>query len=93
MPAKRPLSVETVARLVPAHLPAQKQNGTRRHQVHFWLAASDYQFLQTLAKEEEEPMSRIIRRLIRHLRSSVSDHGVSALSSISRLDGDSRHRK
>src|SRR6185312_12965042 len=51
-----------------ADLAAPKLNGARRHQVHFWLTLNDYQFLQSLARQEEEPMSRIIRRLIRTLR-------------------------
>lgn len=39
-----------------------------RHQLHLWIGEKDYRFLQKLAGSEDEPMSRIVRRLIRQLR-------------------------
>jgi hypothetical protein len=40
----------------------------RRYQVHFWIAERDYRLLRSIAREEEETISRILRRLIRGLR-------------------------
>jgi hypothetical protein len=49
------------------------EKGNRR-QLHVWISVRDYTFLKTLAKEEEEPVTRIIRRLIREMRMrQVSD--------------------
>jgi hypothetical protein len=46
--------------------PARAQ--PHRHQVHFWIGGADYEFLRSLARHEEETISRVLRRLIRELR-------------------------
>lgn len=38
------------------------------HQFHLWIGSDDYSFLEKLAKQEEEPIARIVRRLIRQFR-------------------------
>jgi hypothetical protein len=38
------------------------------HQFHLWIGSDDYSFLEQLAKQEEEPIARIVRRLIRQFR-------------------------
>lgn len=68
MLTKRAVHPQAASASDPADLAGPKMKVARRHQVHFWLALNDYQFLQSLARQEEEPMSRIIRRLIRTLR-------------------------
>lgn len=46
-------------------------NACRRFQVHFWINERDYIFLRTFAQQEDEPMARVMRRLIRNLRSNA----------------------
>lgn len=46
-------------------------NACRRFQVHFWISERDYIFLRTFAQQEDEPMARVMRRLIRNLRSNA----------------------
>ena len=45
----------------------------RRHQLHFWVGHHEYAFLRKLARSDDEPMSRIVRRLIRQLRSTLEN--------------------
>lgn len=40
----------------------------RRHQIHFWLSASDYQFVRDLAEAEDETVTALLRRLIKVMR-------------------------
>jgi len=41
---------------------------SRLIQCHFWLSKEDYTFLQLRAQERDEPVSAILRRVVRHLR-------------------------
>jgi hypothetical protein len=42
------------------------------HQFHLWIASKDFLFLE-LAKEQEESIARILRRLIREYRIQMED--------------------
>jgi hypothetical protein len=42
-----------------------KRVSFRRRQLHFWIGEREYQFLCSLAEIEEEPLSSLLRRLIR----------------------------
>jgi hypothetical protein len=42
--------------------------GMRWHQFHLWVGSRDFKFLEQLAREQEESIAHIIRRLIRQLR-------------------------
>jgi hypothetical protein len=46
-------------------------SGGVRYQLHLWIGEKDYNFLRNVAEAEEEPMARIIRRLIRQLRANA----------------------
>jgi hypothetical protein len=46
------------------------RNGRSTRQLHLWITERDFRFLQQLAGEEEEPVAKIVRRLIRQLRKS-----------------------
>jgi len=37
-------------------------------QCHFWLPKEDYKFLQLRAQERDEPVSALLRRVVRRLR-------------------------
>ena len=37
-------------------------------QCHFWLSKEDYTFLRLLAQERDEPISALLRRVIRRMR-------------------------
>jgi hypothetical protein len=37
-------------------------------QCHFWLSKEDYTFLQVRAQERDEPVSALLRRVVRRLR-------------------------
>lgn len=41
------------------------------HQFHLWVGFRDFAFLEKMAKEQEESVARIIRRLIRQYRQQV----------------------
>lgn len=43
------------------------------HQFHLWIASKDFVFLEQLAKEQEESIARILRRLIRQYRIQMED--------------------
>lgn len=42
-----------------------KNPSKNRYQLHLWLGRKEYLLLQEMSKKEDEPMSRILRRLIR----------------------------
>lgn len=42
--------------------------GIRWHQFHLWVGTRDFKFLEQLAKDQEESIAHIVRRLIRQLR-------------------------
>jgi hypothetical protein len=60
---------QQVARTQP--LNASTHANIKRHQLHLWIGHQEYAFLRTLARVDDEPMARIIRRLIRQLRAAV----------------------
>lgn len=39
-----------------------------RHQLHLWISDAEYTFLRKLARTEDEPIARLVRRLIRQMR-------------------------
>ncbi len=49
----------------------QRKSHPRRHQLHLWINEREYTLLKSLAELQEEPMSRIVRRLISHWRHLV----------------------
>ena len=56
-------------------MPEKKILNRHRYQLHLWLGEKEYKLLQKLSKEEDEPMSRILRRMIRQL---VTDSSTSS---------------
>jgi hypothetical protein len=40
----------------------------RRYQLHLWINEREYTLLKSLSESQEEPMSRIVRRLFGHLK-------------------------
>lgn len=58
----------------PSDTAQAKPTKLNRHQLHLWIGEKDYRFLQKLAGREDEPMSRIVRRLIRQLRIESENH-------------------
>ncbi|HLJ91186.1 MAG TPA: hypothetical protein VKZ53_30585 [Candidatus Angelobacter sp.] len=50
-------------------LPSSEQHRrSTRRQLHLWIPEKDFLFLHCLAGEEEEPVAKIVRRLIRQFR-------------------------
>ena len=49
------------------HLSKSKSR-PRRYQLHLWINEREYTLLKSLAESEDEPMSRIVRRLFGHLK-------------------------
>lgn len=43
----------------------------RRYQLHLWVSEREYALLKSLAESQDEPMSRIVRRLFGQLRPLV----------------------
>lgn len=39
-----------------------------RYQLHFWISAREYRFLRILARANDEPIARIMRRMIQQRR-------------------------
>ncbi|HLJ91287.1 MAG TPA: hypothetical protein VKZ53_31100 [Candidatus Angelobacter sp.] len=37
----------------------------KRYQLHFWVGEKEYDILRRLADSQDEPMARVLRRLIR----------------------------
>lgn len=58
----------------------QTSNATKFHkrQMHFWITTLDYEFLRNIAEEEDESMTRILRRIIRQYRKSLENTKNSA---------------
>ena|SRR5437899_8505674 len=55
-----------------SNLSVRKPDGhRRRYQLHLWINEREYTLLKSLAESQEEPMSRIVRRLFSHLRHLV----------------------
>ena len=54
---------------------ASQNYSTRRHQLHLWIGHQEYAFLRTLARNDDESMAKIVRRLIRQLRSALEKNG------------------
>lgn len=50
-----------------ARMADKKILNRHRYQLHLWLGEKEYRLLQELSREEDEPMSRILRRMIRQL--------------------------
>jgi len=48
--------------------PERQNKSHRRYQLHLWISQKEYSILKALAREEDEPMTRIVRRLIRNLQ-------------------------
>jgi hypothetical protein len=48
--------------------PEGQNKSHRRYQLHLWISQKEYSTLKALAQEEDEPMTRIVRRLIRKLQ-------------------------
>jgi hypothetical protein len=46
-----------------------------RHQLHLWIGHQEYSFLRTLARNDDESMATIVRRLIRQLRAAQEKNG------------------
>jgi hypothetical protein len=51
--------------VAPLSIDEIKKTNKNRYQLHLWLGKKEYLLLQEISKEEDEPMSRILRRLIR----------------------------
>jgi hypothetical protein len=47
----------------------------RKEQLHLWISELDYQLLKALAQQEDEPVTRIVRRLIRQYLNSLNEQG------------------
>jgi hypothetical protein len=47
------------------------QNQRRRYQLHLWINEREYTLLKSLAESQDEPMSRIVRRLFGQLKHLV----------------------
>ena len=47
------------------------RNQRRRYQLHLWINEREYALLKSLAESQDEPMSRIVRRLFGHLKHLV----------------------
>jgi hypothetical protein len=47
----------------------------RRHQLHLWIGHQEYAFLRALARNDDESMAKIVRRLIRQLRAAAEKNG------------------
>jgi len=43
----------------------------KRRQLHCWISDEDYVFLRRIARNEDDSIARIVRRLIRRLRLST----------------------
>lgn len=52
----------------PASAQKTQSSGRKRYQLHLWIGQRDYATLKAMAREEDEPMARIVRRLIRSLQ-------------------------
>ncbi len=70
-------SGRAAARSEPIHLLKLDGRGqtTQRYQVHFWIGSKEYNFLKAQARAQDEPMARIVRRLIRQLRVAAEKTG------------------
>lgn len=51
-----------------------------RHQLHLWLGTKEYELLHKLSRETDEPMSRILRRLIRQWVTVASNHPANTVN-------------
>jgi len=51
--------------VAPLSVDETKTLSKNRYQLHLWLGKKEYLLLQEMSKKEDEPMSRILRRLIR----------------------------
>lgn len=52
----------------PGQEPEDQIKSHRRYQLHLWISQKEYSILKALSQEEDEPMTRIVRRLIRRLQ-------------------------
>jgi hypothetical protein len=54
----------------------KRKSHPRRHQLHLWINEREYTLLKSLAELQEEPMSRVVRRLISHWRHLVERKAI-----------------
>lgn len=57
-------------------LPPKPVQRPRRYQLHLWISEREYTLLKSLAESQDEPMSRIVRRLFGQLRPLVDREGT-----------------
>jgi hypothetical protein len=53
-------------------------NRTRCRQIHVWLSETEYQRLQVLARQREESLSTVVRRLIKAFAARVPEPPAAA---------------
>lgn len=52
------------------------KNHRRRYQLHLWISEREYTLLKSIAESQEEPMSRVVRRLLVHLKYLVDREAI-----------------
>lgn len=59
------------SRSAPATTPNTQSKTRTRYQLHLWISQKEYSTLKAIARKEDEPMTRIVRRLIRNLQPQI----------------------